>query len=96
VANSGRAALGISGATVASRSGEPLGVLVRAVQTGGAAEAAGIAPGDIVTAINEKPTPTLDALGTVLADLKPGDGATVTILRPDATKRSVRLTLGSL
>jgi putative serine protease PepD len=97
VANSGRAALGISGATVASRSGEPLGVLVvRAVQRGGAAEAAGIAPGDIVTAINEKPTPTLDALGTVLADLKPGDGATVTVLRPDATKRSVRLTLGNL
>ncbi len=96
VSNSGRAALGISGATVASRSGEPLGVLVRAVQPGGAAEAAGIAPGDIITAINEKPAPTLEALGTVLADLKPGDGATVTVLRPDGTRQSVRVTLGNL
>jgi S1-C subfamily serine protease len=96
VTNSGRAALGISAATVASRSGEPLGVLVRGVQPGGAAEAAGIAPGDIITAINEKPTPTLEALGTVLADLKPGDGATVTVLRPDGAKQSVRVTLGNL
>ena len=96
VRDSGRAALGISAATVASRSGEPLGVLVRGVQPGGPAEAAGIAPGDIITAVNEKPTPTLDALGTVLADLSPGDGATVTVLRPDGSKRSVRVTLGNL
>ena len=96
VANSGRAALGVSGATVASRSGEPLGVLVRAVQPGGPADAAGVAAGDIITAINDKPTPTLDALGTVLADLKPGDSATVALLRPDGAKRSVRVTLGNL
>ena len=96
VANSGRAALGIAGATVASRSGEPLGVLVRSVRPGGPAEAAGIALGDIITEINDEPTPTLDALGTVLADLKPGDGASVTVLRPDGTKRSVRVTLGNL
>ena len=96
VTNSGRAALGISAATVASQSGEPLGVLVRSVQPGGAADAAGIAPGDVITAVNDKPTPTLDDLGTVLADLKPGDGATVTVLRPDGSKRSVRATMGSL
>lgn len=96
VTNSGRAALGISGATVASASGQPIGVLVRSLTPDGAAAAAGIKVGDVVTAVNGKPTPTLDALGTILADLKPGDNAGVEVLRSDGSRQTVRVRLGSL
>jgi S1-C subfamily serine protease len=96
VTNSGRAALGVSGATVTSMSGQPVGVLVRSLTPDGAAAAAGINVGDVVTAVNGKPTPTLDALGTILADLKPGDTASVEVLRPDGSRQTVRVTLGSL
>jgi S1-C subfamily serine protease len=96
VTNSGRATLGITGATVGTPTGQPIGVLVRSVTPGGPAEAAGISAGDLITAINGKPTPTLDALATVLADLKPGDTATVDVTRRDGTKASVKVTLGSL
>ncbi|MDQ6724749.1 MAG: trypsin-like peptidase domain-containing protein, partial [Actinomycetota bacterium] len=58
VSDSGRAALGISGATASTLAGRPIGVLVRDAQAGQAAAAAGIQSGDIVTAINAKPTPT--------------------------------------
>lgn len=96
VTNSGRAALGVSGATVTTMSGQPVGVLVRSVTPDGAAAAAGINVGDVVTAVNGKPTPTLDALGTIMADLKPGDTASVEVVRPDGSRQTVRVTLGSL
>lgn len=96
VTNSGRAAIGISGATVTTMSDQPVGVLVRSLAPGSAAAAAGINVGDVVTAVNGKPTPTLDALSTILADLQPGDTASVEVLRPDGSRQTVRVTLGSL
>ena len=96
VTNSGRAALGISGSTVVNRSGQAAGVLVRSVQDGRPAASAGIKPGDVITAINGKPTPTLDDLQTVLAGLAPGQEATVDVTHPDGSKQSYKLTLGSL
>ncbi|MDQ6937019.1 MAG: trypsin-like peptidase domain-containing protein [Actinomycetota bacterium] len=96
VSDSGRAALGISGATASTLAGQPIGVLIRAAQSGQAAAAAGIKAGDIVTAVNAKPTPTLDDLQTVLADLAPGQTATVDVTHPDAKTQSYKVTLGSL
>jgi S1-C subfamily serine protease len=96
VTNSGRAALGITGATVGTPTGQPVGVLVRSVAPGGPADAAGITTGDLITAINGKPTRTLDDLGTILADLKPGDTATVDVTHRDGTKASIKVSLGSL
>jgi S1-C subfamily serine protease len=96
VTNSGRAALGISGTTVVTRTGQPAGVLVRTVQDGKPAAGAGIKAGDVITAINGKPTPTLDDLQTVLAGLSPGQEVTVDVTHPDNTKQSYKLTLSTL
>ncbi len=71
-------------------------MLIRAVQPGQAAERAGINPGDILTAINGKPTKSLDALQTVLADLAPGQEATAEVTGPDGQKRVLKVTLGRL
>jgi putative serine protease PepD len=94
VTSSGRAALGISGTTVSTLGGQPVGVLVRS--SAQAAKAAGIQAGDIVTAVNGKATPTLNDLQTVLAGLAPGQRVTVDVLHSDGRKQSYTLTLGSL
>jgi putative serine protease PepD len=96
VTNSGRAALGISGTTVVSRTGQPAGVLVRTVQDGKAAAQAGIRTGDIITAVNGKPTRTLEDLQTVLAGLAPGQEATVDVTQPAGGKQTHRVTLSTL
>ncbi|HSS08491.1 MAG TPA: trypsin-like peptidase domain-containing protein, partial [Acidimicrobiales bacterium] len=96
VTNSGRAALDISGATSVDTSGQPVGVIVTQVQSGGAADKAGIKVGEVITQIDGQPTPTLSALQQVLAALKPGDSATVNILSADGTHRSVKVTLDNL
>ena len=55
VPNSGRAALGIGAVTVVDQNGQPAGVAVGSVVTGGPAAAAGIKPGDVITAVNNTP-----------------------------------------
>ncbi len=96
VTNSGRAALGISGATAVDATGQAVGVIVSQVGSGGAADHAGIKPGDVIVKINATPTPTLSAMQDVLAGLKPGDTATVTIQAADGSKKSVTVALGNL
>jgi S1-C subfamily serine protease len=96
VTNSGRAALGIAGSTVVNRAGQPAGVLVRSADVGKPAAAAGIKPGDVITAINGKPTATLDDLQTVLAGLAPGQEATVDVTHADGSKQSYKVTLATL
>jgi S1-C subfamily serine protease len=96
VTNSGRAALGIAGATAVSPTGQPGGVIVTSVQSGGSADKAGIVPGDVILQINGQPTPTLSVLQGLLAELKPGDKASITILQPDGTQKTVDVTLGNL
>jgi S1-C subfamily serine protease len=96
VVNSGRAALGISGATAVDAAGNPGGVIVASVTPGGPAAKAGIAPDDIITMINGQPTPTLAALQEILAGLHPGDKATLTIVAPDGTTHKVSVTFSQL
>jgi S1-C subfamily serine protease len=96
VTNSGRAALGISGATATSPLGQPGGVIVTNVQSGGPADKAGIKPGDVIVQINGQPTPTLSVLQGILAGLKPGDTASITIVQPDGTQMTVQVTLANL
>jgi S1-C subfamily serine protease len=71
------------------------GVLVRSVQPGGPAEKAGIRPGDLIEAIGGQPTPTTDALLTVLATHKPGDKVDVSLIRQGGRPATVSVTLGS-
>jgi S1-C subfamily serine protease len=96
VVNSGRAALGISGATAVDVAGNPVGVIVASVTPGGPAAKAGIAPDDVITMINGQATPTLSALQEILAGLHPGDKASLTVLAPDGTTHKVTVTLTQL
>jgi S1-C subfamily serine protease len=93
VTNSGRAGLGIVGATATTAQGQQVGVLVRSVDTGGPAAAAGIQEGDLVVGVNGQQTPNLSILHEVLAGLKPGDTAAVDIAHPDGSQNTVRVTL---
>ena len=92
VVNSGRAYLGVEATTI--RGGE--GVYVTSVVPGSAAAAAGIAPNDVITAVDGQPTRTTEELAGVLAGLKPGQRVSVRIVQPDGSRREVQVTLGQL
>ncbi|TNY34860.1 S1C family serine protease [Thermomonospora catenispora] len=97
VTDSGRAALGVTVRTVVDlRTGEPAGVGVVSVERGGGAERGGVGPGDVITAVNGVPTPTQAALSQVLAGLKPGDVAKVTVRSGGGEERTVEVALGEL
>jgi len=96
VVNSHRAALGITVVTVAGPDGAPAGVGVVKVESGGPADTAGIAAGDIITAINGTETPDTQALSVVLATMKPGDKVDVEVTKSDGSRAKVSVTLGQL
>lgn len=96
VVNSGRAALDISGATALNVQGNPVGVIVSSVQPNGPAARAGLQPDDVITMISGQPTPTLAALQDILAGLKPGEKAKLTVLTPSGAIRHVTVDLGNL
>jgi S1-C subfamily serine protease len=89
VVNSHRAYLGV---TVGDTNGS--GVFVNSVTPGGPAAKAGIKEGDVITAINGRPTPTVDALGVTLAVLNPGQKVKVALEHQDGGKATVEVTLG--
>jgi putative serine protease PepD len=95
VTSSGRASLGISAQTVADAAGQPAGVGIVGVTPGGGAARAGIAAGDIITALAGQPTASLAALQAVLAAHKPGEHVQAQLTR-DGTVSTVTVTLGSL
>jgi putative serine protease PepD len=95
VTDSGRAALGITAATVVDRAGKSAGVLLRAVQAGGAADAAGLRVGDVITAIDGKPTADQLSLQTILAGLQPGATVTIDVTRSSGPSK-VSAKLGTL
>jgi S1-C subfamily serine protease len=96
VTNSDRASLGISGANDVNAGGQPIGVIVRSAQPGGAANNAGILPGYVVVQINGQATPKLSVLEEVLAAFQPGTKVTVTVLLPGGTQKNIPVTLSTL
>lgn len=95
VTNSGRAALGVRVTTVVGQSGQPRGVGVVDVRSGGPAAAAGMRPGDIIVSVDGHDTPTTQALGAVLANLDPGKQVTVVVER-GGSQQKLQVTLGQL
>ncbi|MDO0928044.1 trypsin-like peptidase domain-containing protein [Streptomyces sp. TG1A-8] len=93
VVDSGRAALGITARTVVDAGYRPAGVAVVSVGGGGAADRAGLRPGDVITGLGDTPVTTSTALAEALAAQRPGRRTTVTFLR-DGRKRTVEVTLG--
>ncbi|WP_236240923.1 S1C family serine protease [Streptomyces sp. CC228A] len=95
VRESGRAALGISGRTVLDDAYQPAGVAVERVLEDGAAAAAGLRAGDIVTRLGDDDITTITSLLEALASRKPGDEVTVRYLR-EGKARSATVTLGEM
>ena len=89
VTNSQRAYLGIEAADTTSG-----GILVASVVAGGPAAKAGIQPGDLITAVATKPTPTSAQLSQVLATLTPGQSVPVDFRTADGDAHSVTVQLG--
>ncbi|HUR08846.1 MAG TPA: trypsin-like peptidase domain-containing protein [Nonomuraea sp.] len=96
VTNSHRAALGIRGSSLINADGQPAGVAVAKVDKGGAAEKAGIRPGDVIISINGKDTATLPVLAEELSALKPGQQAKVKVAKEDGSTKTITITLGTL
>lgn len=90
VVSSGRAYLGIQGADTFGGSG----VYIYSVAPGGPAEKAGLVSGEVITAVDGQQTPDNAALDTILANEKPGDQVTLSILHQDGSQAKVKVTLG--
>jgi putative serine protease PepD len=95
VTDSGRAALGVRVTTVVDPQGQPQGAGVVQVTPGGPAAKAGLRPGDIIVSVDGQETPTTDALGAVLAGLRPGQTVPVVVQR-GGSQNKVQVTLGEL
>jgi S1-C subfamily serine protease len=95
VTSAGRAALGVVVSTVAGPDGQPVGVGVQSVTPGGPAAAAGVKPGDVITAVDQTPVTDTQSLQDVLAAHQPGQRVTLTIIRAGSTIK-VTVTLGEL
>ena len=72
---------------------ETKGVIVESVQSGTAAERAGIHQGDVITAIDGSPTNDVNAFRNHVASMAPGTEVTLTILR-DNREQKIKLSLG--
>jgi S1-C subfamily serine protease len=93
VTESGRAALGITGRTVVNDDYQAAGVAVAEVMAGGAADKAGIEPGDVITRLGDQDITTITSLAEALAAERPGRRTTVTYTR-DGDEKTVDVTLG--
>ncbi|MBO0833411.1 MAG: trypsin-like peptidase domain-containing protein [Actinobacteria bacterium] len=97
VTRSDRAALGITGQNAASSTGEPAGVAVVTVESGGTAASAGVRPGDVIVGLNTERVFSMENLQTAVALIPPGTRVTIHYTRGgSATVHSGTGTLGSL
>ncbi|KFG75899.1 S1C family serine protease [Streptomyces mutabilis] len=93
VTDSGRAALGITVRTVVDDGYRPAGAAVVEVSDGGAADDAGLRPGDVIVRLGDTDITTITSLAEALASMEPGDRTKVTYTR-DGDERTAEVTLG--
>ena len=74
---------------------EPQGALVRLVERGGPAAAAGIQPGDVIVRYNNTAIAKSDELVENVTRTKPGTTVPVEVIR-DGQRQTLRLTVGTL
>jgi len=95
VTSSDRASLNISAQTSANQDGNDVGVAIIEVAPGGAADKAGLKPGDIILAVDGQATSSVQVLEGVLVRYQPGNSVTLRVQRNGA-QSNVTVTLGSL
>ena len=82
---SGRPLIGITGQNVSPANAEyfswVVGIYIRSVSPGSAADAAGMEIGDIITALGENDVNSMETLRFALRDYRAGDTTTITIWR---------------
>ncbi|WP_369178095.1 S1C family serine protease [Streptomyces mutabilis] len=93
VTDSGRAALGITVRTVVDDGYRPAGAAVVEVSDGGAADDAGLRPGDVIVRLGDTDITTITSLAEALASMEPGERTKVTYTR-DGDARTAEVTLG--
>ncbi|MDP9776548.1 putative serine protease PepD [Nakamurella flavida] len=86
------AALGVN--TRSATDGVTDGAQVQNVQAGGPAAAAGLAEGDVITAVGDRSVGNADELVVAVRSHEPGDQVPVTVLR-DGREMTVTVTLGN-
>jgi len=74
---------------------QPEGALVSSVEKGGAAEQAGIQPGDVILKLNGQPVNSSNELPATIAALQPGSTVKLEIWRQHGT-REVNVKLGEM
>ncbi|MFN8532536.1 MAG: trypsin-like peptidase domain-containing protein [Dehalococcoidia bacterium] len=90
-----RPAIGISGQSTGRNDEGPKGLLITVVPPDSPAAAAGLRPGDIITAVDDIPILSLDDLDALLARRSVGEQVTVEyVAQADGQKYRVKLTLG--
>ncbi len=77
------------------RLSRPRGALVSQVEDGSPASKAGLRPGDVILAVDGRPIERSSELPSVIAGIKPGTTAKLTIWR-DKAERDVRIKVGEL
>jgi S1-C subfamily serine protease len=78
-----------------SRSTSVSGALIAGVVSGGPADSAGLAAGDVITAINGRTISSPAAIPPLILAMKPGAQITVTYFDPSGTSQTATVTLGS-
>jgi putative serine protease PepD len=97
VTNSGRAALGVTVATVTDANGNPEGAGIASVVPKGPAATAGIAAGDVITKIGDTPITSAEDLANALAEHTAGQRVTVTVRSATSgATRTLTIQLGDL
>ncbi len=98
---SGGAYLGISGVDVTEEIAEsynmPKGAYISKVETGSAAQSAGLTQGMIVTAVDGKEITSFEELSSAISSSSPGDQVTLTVAVANGqeyTSQDVKVTLG--
>jgi putative serine protease PepD len=71
------------------------GAVLGQIAPGGAAAAAGLAPGDVVTRVNDRLIQDADSLVAAIRSQPPGSPVTLTVSSPGGEPRQVPVTLGS-
>jgi S1-C subfamily serine protease len=83
------------GVQVASAAYDGSGAVIAAVVPGGPADAAGLVPGDVITAVGGKTVSSPGALSTLLLAMKPGTKLAITFVDQTGATGTTQVTLGS-